>query len=317
MPKAPCNGLEIEYERRLPATGGESAPALVFIMGLGAQLVGWDDDFIEGFVRRGYQTLRFDNRDIGLSTRFKEPPLGALMPAIMQSLSGQARGGGRPAQVPYRLDDMADDTAALLDALGIRRAHVVGASMGGMIAQLMALRHPHRLLSLTSIMSSNAEPGLPAPQPQAMAALFSPLGRTPEDIVEGLVRVFRIIGSPPPLFDEDRVRARVRRAVERSLNPAGMARQFLAILAAGSRREALGGLQLPSLVIHGEQDPLVPLECGRATAAAIPGARLLTLPGMGHDLPMALWPTITDAICEVVERGERSGGHTGSDRIAR
>ncbi|MFO0573384.1 MAG: alpha/beta hydrolase [Polyangia bacterium] len=307
MPKALCNGVEIEYERLLPATGGESAPALVFIMGLGAQLVGWDDGFIEGFVRRGYQTVRFDNRDIGLSTRFTEPPLGALMPLIMQILSGQSQGGGgRPTTVPYRLDDMADDTAALIEALGLKRAHIVGASMGGMIAQLCALRHPQRVLSLTSIMSTNAEPGLPAGQPQALAALFSPLGRTPEEIVEGLVRVFRIIGSPPPLFEEERVRARVRRAVERSLNPAGMARQFLAILTAKSRKEALGGLQLPSLVVHGEKDPLVPVECGRATATSIPGARLLTLPGMGHDLPMALWPVITDAICEVAERGERA-----------
>lgn len=309
MPKALCNGIEIEYERRLPETGGESAPALVFIMGLGAQLVGWDDGFIEGFVRRGYQTVRFDNRDIGLSTRLTEPPLGALMPIIMQLLSrqtlgggGGGGGGGRPDQVPYRLDDMADDTAALIEGLGLQRAHIVGASMGGMIAQLVALRHPQRVRSLTSIMSSNAEPGLPSGQPQALAALFSPLGRTPEEIIEGLVRVFRIIGSPPPLFDEDRVRARVRRAVERSLNPAGMARQFLAILKAESRKEALGGLQLPSLVVHGELDPLVPVECGRATAASIPGARLLTLPGMGHDLPMALWPVITDAICELAER---------------
>lgn len=303
MPKALCNGMEIEYERRLPETGGESAPALVFIMGLGAQLVGWDDGFIEGFVRRGFQTVRFDNRDIGLSTRLTEPPLGALMPIIMQLLGG---GGGRPAAVPYRLDDMADDTAALIEVLGLQRAHVVGASMGGMIAQLCALRHPQRVRSLTSIMSSNAEPGLPAAQPQALAALFSPLGRAPEEIIEGLVRVFRIIGSPPPLFDEERVRARVRRTVERSLNPAGMARQFLAILKAESRKEALGGLQLPSLVVHGELDPLVPVECGRATAASIPGARLLLLPGMGHDLPMALWPVITDAICEVAERGERA-----------
>ena len=245
--------------------------------------------------------ILFDNRDAGLSQLFG--------PQHNPTLQQNHFPGWHALSSPpsYTLDDMADDTAALIEALGLERAHIVGASMGGMIAQLCALRHPQRVLSLTSIMSSNAEPGLPASQPQALAALFSPLGRTPEEIVEGLVRVFRIIGSPPPLFDEERVRARVRRAVERSLNPAGMARQFLAILKAESRKEALGGLELPALVVHGEQDPLVPVECGRATAASIPGARLLTLPGMGHDLPMALWPVLTDAICEVAERGERAG----------
>lgn len=301
MPKASCNGIEIEYELRgADGAGADKRPTLLFIMGLGAQMIGWDEDFLDGFVARGYRVLRFDNRDIGLSTRLPTESIGALMQAAMATM-----GGDRSQPVPYELTDMAEDSAALLDALGIKQAHVIGASMGGMIAQLLAIRHPHRVLSLTSLMSTNAEPGLPPPRPHAMGALLSPLGKDPEAIVAGLLNVFRTIGSPAPLFDEERIRDRVRRAYERSFHPPGMIRQFLAVLRARSRKERLAALTVPALVVHGEEDPLVPVECGRATAAAIPGARLLTFPGMGHDLPMALWPQLTDAICEVIERGEQ------------
>ena len=288
MPKVAANGIEIEYERE----GDPSAPALLFIMGLGAQLCAWDDDFIHSFVERGFQTVRFDNRDTGLSTKWPSGEITSLGPLIMAAIQGQS------FTPPYELIDMADDAAALLEALAIPACHVVGASMGGMIAQLLALRAPGRVLSLTSIMSTTNERNLPPPEPQAMAALFAPVGKSRDERITRLVETFRAIGSPAPLFDEARMHARVSRAYDRSFHPAGIGRQLLAILATPGRAAALTGLRVPALVIHGDRDPLVPLACGQATAAAIPYARLLVLPGMGHDLPAALWPTIVTAITE-------------------
>lgn len=290
MPKITARGIELAYER----AGDPAAPTLLLLNGLGGQLTSWDDDFIAAFLQRGYGVLRLDHRDTGLSTRWTKdrddgPPMTQRLAAAFMR---------QPVPTPYTLADLADDAVALLQALQIERAHVVGVSMGGMIAQLMALRSPDRVASLTSIMSTTNEPGLPPAAPQAMARLMSPIPTGRAEHIARLVETFRVIGSPPPLFDEDRVRARATRGYDRSFHPAGFLRHLLAIATTPGRAAALGALSVPALVIHGERDPLIPVACGRATAAAIPGARLLVLPEMGHDLPYALWPEIITAICD-------------------
>lgn len=294
MAKAAANGIELEYEHQ----GDPQAPAILFIMGLGAQLTGWDDEFIAGFVRRGFQTIRFDNRDVGLSTKWPEGQ--SMGPLLFQAMQGQ------PVQAPYALTELAADAEGLLDALAIASCHVVGVSMGGMIAQLLALRAPQRVRSLTSIMSTTNDRGLPPPEPHILPTLLSAPSGDRQARIEHLVGFFRTIGSPPPLFDEAHIRGRVTRSYDRCYHPAGIARQMLAILQTPGRREALKSLPVPTLVIHGDRDPLVPLGCGEATAAAIPGARLLVLPGMGHDLPPALWPQMSDAISEHARAADKT-----------
>lgn len=295
MPKAAVGGIEIEYER----AGDPQGPVILFIMGLGAQLCGWDDEFIAGFVDRGFQTVRFDNRDTGLSTKW--PSDGqALGPLLFMAMQGQA------VAAPYELTDMAQDVAGLLDALAIPSCHVVGASMGGMIAQLFALQAPQRVRSLTSIMSTTNDRGLPPPEPHILPALVAPAGPDREARINHFVEVFRTIGSQPHLFDAERSRARITRSYDRSFHPSGVGRQMLAIVRTPGRTAALGSLRVPTLVIHGDRDPLVPLACGQATAAAIPDARLLVLPGMGHELPSSLWPQMFTAIGEHAQAAERT-----------
>lgn len=295
MPKAAVGGIEIEYER----SGDPRAPAMLFIMGLGAQLCGWDDEFIAGFLDRGFQTIRFDNRDTGLSTKW--PSDGkALGPLLFMAMQGQA------VEAPYELTDMAQDVAGLLDALAIPSCHVVGASMGGMIAQLFALQTPQRVRSLTSIMSTTNDRGLPPPEPHVLPALLAPAGADREARINHLGAVFQTISSRPPLFDAERSRARITRSYDRCFHPAGVGRQLLAVVRTPGRTPALASLRVPTLVIHGDCDPLVPLACGQATAAAIPGARLLVLPGMGHELPASLWPQLFTAITEHAQAAERS-----------
>ncbi len=294
MTRVAANGIEIEYER----AGDPQAPALLFIMGLGAQLCGWDDDFIASFGQQGLQTVRLDNRDCGLSTKWPAAEPLLLGPQLMAALQGQK------VAAPYALTDLADDVVGLLDALAIPSCHLIGASMGGMIAQLVALRAPGRVRSLTSIMSTTGERGLPPPEPRVLGPLFSPVGKGRAERIEHIVEIFRAIGSPPPLFDEARVRARVTRSYDRSFHPAGVVRQLLAILSTPGRAAALGSLRVPALVLHGERDPLVPLACGQATAAAIPGARLRVLPGMGHELPSPLWPQLVEEITAHVRAAE-------------
>ena len=295
MTQVAANGIEIEYER----AGDPQAPALLFIMGLGAQLCGWDDDFIAGFVQQGLQAVRLDNRDCGLSTKWPAAEPLSLGPQILAALQGQS------VAAPYALTDLADDVVGLLDALAIKSCHVVGASMGGMIAQLLAIRAPERVRSLTSIMSTTGERGLPPPEARVLGPLFAPVGKGREGRISRMVDIFRTIGSPPPLFDEARVRARLTRSYDRSFHPAGVIRQLLAILSTPGRAAALGAVQVPALIIHGDRDPLVPLACGQATAAAIPGARLLVLPGVGHELPSAVWPQVTAAITAHVRAAEQ------------
>lgn len=286
MPNVNANGIRVEYD----TFGDGSAPPLLLIMGLAAQMILWDEQFCERLAAKGHYVIRFDNRDIGLSTKIDE----AGMPDVVKAMT--ARLQGETIEASYTLDDMADDSVGLLDALGIERAHVCGASMGGMIAQTIAIRHPNRISSLTSIMSTTGAPDLPQATPEAMAVLLIPPPTEREANIEHGLKVWRTIGSPGFPFDEERVRGRVTRSFDRCFHPEGVARQLMAILAHGDRTPALASVTAPTLVIHGADDPLVPVECGRATAEATPGADLLIIEGMGHDLPVDAWPEIVDAI---------------------
>jgi pimeloyl-ACP methyl ester carboxylesterase len=286
MPQADANGLRLEYE----TFGRSSDDPLLLVMGLGAQMILWPDDFCRQLADRGHFVVRFDNRDIGLSTKLDH--LG--LPDIMQ-LAGAAM-MRQPIEAPYLLADMASDAAGLLDALGLETAHVVGASMGGMIVQQMAIDHPRRLRSMTSIMSTTGHPDLPPAKPEAMQALLTPVPPDREGAIERGVSVFRTIGSPGFPFDEAMFREQAARAFDRCFYPDGVVRQLAAILASGSRREKLRQVKTPSLVIHGKADPLVPVEGGIDTAEAIPGAEILLIEGMGHDLPQGAWAAIIDAI---------------------
>ncbi|MYN25146.1 alpha/beta fold hydrolase [Duganella levis] len=280
MATAQVNGITIAYE----TSGSPLDPPVLLIMGLGMQLIAWPQDLVDGLVEQGYYVIRFDNRDIGLSTKFHQHKKPNLVWAYLKSLFGLKQTSG------YTLHDMADDVAGLLDALGIAQAHVVGVSMGGMIAQIFASRFAGRALSLTSIMSTSGRRGLPGPSASARNALMRPLphGATRKEVVDRSVETFRLIGSPSFPIPERTMRASIGRALDRSVSPDGMARQLLAIVASGDRTPLLRKIRCPALVIHGAADPLVPVACGIDTARAIPGARLEVIEGMGHDLPPQL-----------------------------
>ena len=286
MPRVETNGIQVEYD----TFGDRSARPLLLVMGLGGQMIMWDEEFCEQLADCGHFVVRFDNRDIGFSTQFDEhgpPDMAAMMAAFA---------GGEAPPSAYTLDDMADDAAGLIEALELEAAHVCGASMGGMIAQTLAIRYPRRVKSLVSIMSTTGEPELPGPSPEAMSILVGPPPQTREEAIERGVKLWSVIGSPGFPFDEERTRERAGRFYDRANHPEGQARQLAAIVSHGSRREALTRLDVPTLVIHGAADPLVPVAGGRDTAAAIPGAELLVVEGMGHDLPPGAWPTIVPAI---------------------
>jgi pimeloyl-ACP methyl ester carboxylesterase len=282
-----ANGIRIAYEDAGPRDG----PVVLLVMGLGGQLTLWPDEFVAALNAHGLRTIRYDNRDVGLSTRFDH----AGVPNI-KWLFAKALLGLRPRS-PYRLADMAADGDALLAALGVERAHIVGASMGGMIAQHMAAARPTRAQSLTSIMSTTGNRRLPRPDRAAMRALAErPMQGDHEALVAYAKRTAHVIGSPAYPPDPDRLDQRVRRDFARAWYPPGFARQMAAIIADGDRREMLRTIKVPTLVIHGEADPLVPPAGGEDTARNISGARLMTIPGMGHDLPLALVDTLADAI---------------------
>jgi len=292
MPKVPANGIEIEYE----SFGDESSDPLLLIMGLGGQMLLWHEDFCEALAERGHWVVRYDNRDVGLSTKFDAagvPDMAALADLLI---------AGQPSEAPYTLDDMADDGASLLSALGIERAHVCGASMGGMIAQILAHRHPERVKSLTSIMSTSGDPRLPPSRPHVISKLLEPPPRDRESNISHAVEVARCIGSPAFPTPEEELRERAARMYDRSFHPEGTARQFAAIVANGSRRDKLRDLNVPALVIHGKADDLVPFEGGVDTHECIQGAEALWIEGMGHDLPRVLWPEIIAAIRGLTER---------------
>jgi pimeloyl-ACP methyl ester carboxylesterase len=290
MPHITANGIELFYEEQ----GDPQAETILLVMGLGAQMTLWPDEFVAALVDHGYHVIRYDNRDIGLSHKFE----GARAPGIkMQVLRKALRW---PAKVPYTLKDMADDGAALLDALGIAKAHVVGASMGGMIAQLMAIHHGDKLLSLTSIMSTTGNPKLPQAEKHAMQALTAPLPALDDEaaLIEHGVNIRANIGSPGYPDDPERLRERVLKGIRRSVYPPGLPRQLAAIIDDGDRRERLAQVDVPTLVLHGEDDPLVKLAAGQETAAHIPGAKLVTYPGWGHDLPIELIEPLANEIAK-------------------
>ena len=293
MASITANGITIEYDM----FGPTDAEPVLLIMGLGAQMTLWPVEFCNALVARGFHVIRFDNRDIGLSTKFDAAGVPDIPMLMMASFLG------KEPEVAYRLDDMAADAVGLLDALGIARAHVVGASMGGMIAQMVAATYPERTLSLTSIMSTTGNPAVPSARPDIMAILTDrPTTMDANAIMAFTANAARLIGSPAYPPNEERLLARVKSDFERSYSPAGYLRQMAAIIAGGDRRPRLSAITAPTLVLHGDSDPLVSVEGGRDTAENIKGATLKIIAGMGHDLPLELVDEIADAIKDVASR---------------
>ena len=288
MPIVAVNGINIAYDE----VGDAKAPVILLIMGLGTQMIAWPETFCLALARRGFRVVRFDNRDIGLSTKFETVPPIDLAAAFARAMAKKS------VDAPYTVDDMAADAIGLMDALGIGNAHVVGASMGGMIAQIVAARYANRTRSLTSIMSSSGEPGLPPGKPEAISALLAPRPHPDdrENVIKAGMTILRVIGSPGFPTSEVDLRAKVEQATDRSYYPPGAGRHLLAILASGSRVELLKRIRVPTLVIHGADDPLVPVGGGKDTARHISGAVLKIIPGMGHDLANGLIPILVEAI---------------------
>lgn len=291
--KVTANGIQIEVD----VQGSPQGEPLMLVMGLGMQYVAWPEELVADLVSRGFRVIRFDNRDIGLSQGFDHvgPPrmVGAMLRYTLRL----------PVSAPYRLRDMADDAVGVLDALGIRSAHVVGASMGGMIAQHMAATHPTRVRSLTLIMTSSGARQLPQPRMKTRQALLSrPRSAEVADVVAHLESLIRVIGSPGYPSDPARQRQRLEAAVRRAWRPAGTARQMLAIVADGDRSPLLSKIRVPTRVVHGADDPLVPPAAAPDLVAKIQGATLDLVPGMGHDLPLALLPRLADNMADVARR---------------
>ncbi|MGK2949681.1 MAG: alpha/beta fold hydrolase [Acidimicrobiales bacterium] len=287
---ASANAIELCYE----TFGDPSDEPLLMVMGLGAQMTLWPVELCEALVDRGFFVVRYDNRDTGLSTKFDDVG-GDFLSTFMAASQGE------PVEVAYRLSDLAADGMGLLDHLGLASAHIVGASMGGMIAQTMAIEHPERVRTLTSIMSTTGEAEVGMPSAEAMAVLLRPAATTRDEAIESGVAARKVIGSPEH-FDEVEARRGVAEAYDRCWNPAGTARHLLAIVASGSRTEGLQSLDVPTLVVHGDVDPLVTPSGGHRTAALVPGAELLVLEGMGHDLPPAYLGPIVEAITSLAAR---------------
>lgn len=280
------NGVELVYD----TFGDPDAPAILLIMGLGSQMIDWKDEFCSLLACSGFRVIRFDNRDAGQSTIFEaagHPDIAAMV---------EARQRGERLEAPYLLWDLMSDTMGLLDALGIEKTHVVGLSMGGMIAQLLAAHHPNRVLTLTSIMSHTGEPGLPGPTPKAWECLTAPLAPELERFIEQYVSKWQVYCGPRYPIDVKAAEEHAARLFARGIHTAGRDRQLSAILASGSRRAVLSSVSCPALVIHGDSDPVVPIAGGIATVRAIKGAQFLSFQGMGHDLAKALWPRVVDAI---------------------
>jgi pimeloyl-ACP methyl ester carboxylesterase len=282
--------LELCYE----TFGDPGDPALLLIMGLGTQMVGWPEGFCRALADRGLYVIRYDNRDIGRSTRMRQFPPPTMRQLLLRDKSAAG----------YSLADMADDGVALLDHLGIERAHVAGASMGGMIAQLVAVRHPRRVLSLASIMSNTGHLWKGVPGLRVYPLFLRRPAADRQGAIEAAVATWRLIGSPGFPFDEAELRRTLELSYDRGYNPAGAGRQLAAIIASGDRTAQLRGITAPTVVIHGTRDRMVMPSGGRETAKAIPGAKLVMIDGMGHDLPRGAWDRIVDAIVENIERAD-------------
>lgn len=276
--------IEIAYD----TFGDPSDPPMLLIMGLGAQMIRWDEALCKALAAQGHWVIRFDNRDVGLSTKFDDSGVPNIISLIQ----------GNPVDVPYKLKDMASDAVGLLDALGIKEADVIGASMGGMIAQTMAIHYPDRVRTLTSIMSSTGNPDLPQPTSDAMSLLLAPPASSRDEYIKNSLMSAKVLHGPHYPLDEDYVRNYSEISYDRCYHPAGFSRQLAAVLASGNRNEALGKVKIPTLVIHGDADPLVPVEGGKDTAKSIPDAKLLIIEGMGHSFPVEKVPQILQAILQ-------------------
>ncbi len=286
-------GIDIAYQR----LGRPDAPAILLIMGIAAQSIHWPDAFCHALVDSGLQVIRFDNRDSGLSTHLKD----SLVPNLPAVLAGDL------SSVSYTLSDMAADAVALLDHLGIEKAHVAGASMGGQIAQTIAINHPERVMSLISMMSTTGSMQVGQPSPEVLQAVFSgPPAVTREQVIQQMIRAARVVGSPGYPGDESEIATRAGRAYDRCHDPVGTARQAVATLASGDRTVRLRQLTVPALVIHGLADSMCDVSGGRATADAIPGAELILIEGMGHDLPPGLRSRLAALVAEFVWRAEKA-----------
>lgn len=285
MPRANLStGIELEYE----TFGPPDRPTMLFVMGLGAQMIAWDDGFCERFVERGLHVVRFDNRDCGLSTGFDGQAVDP-MAVIAKVMAGEA-----PPPVPYTLSDMAADAVGLLDHLGVDAAHVMGASMGGMIVQTMAIEHPERVRTMTSVMSMPGDPAVGGATPEARTALLAPPPTDREAFIAAANR--SLVWASKRYGDADRLRSNAARAFDRAFRPEGVVRQLAAIYADGDRSERLARIDAPTLVVHGRDDTLIAPSGGERTAEVVPGATLVLFDDMGHDLPEPLWPDIVDAV---------------------
>jgi pimeloyl-ACP methyl ester carboxylesterase len=296
MPQVRANGIDIEYE----SFGRDGDPLILLIMGFGAQLIFWPEALCQGLAAKGFRVVRFDNRDVGKSTHLADQPVPdprALFAEVM---------AGRSPHVPYTLDDMADDAVGLMDALSVRRAHIVGASMGGMIAQLAAIKHPDRTKSLISIMSTTGRRDLPSGNPETLSVLFRPPDSTSrDDLMEASILVQKALSGPGFPLSEPEMRARAERRTDYApFDMDGIARQSAALIAAPPRNALLKELRCPALVLHGADDPVIPAAAAKDTAASIPGAELIIVAGMGHDFPAALVPVYLKHIGDFVAKVE-------------
>jgi pimeloyl-ACP methyl ester carboxylesterase len=291
MPRAHGNGVELEYE----TVGDPAGRPLLLVQGLGAQLISVEDGLCQELASRGFLVIRYDNRDAGLSTWFDDA----------RPVNLAAIWGGDHSSLAYTVEDMADDAAVVLDAAGVPAAHVAGISLGGMIAQLLATRHPARVRSLASIMSTTGDRAVGRPTGEAASVLVSSMPSDRDGFIERTVANAKAVGSGTAFpFDAEAVRQGAARSFDRAYHPKGTGRQFAAILAAGDRTGALGQVRVPTLVVHGEEDQVIGVSGGEATAAAIPGARLLRVPGLGHELPPGFWPALADALVENADRAD-------------
>ena len=291
MPRAHGNGVELEYE----TVGDPAGRPLLLVQGLGAQLISVEDGLCQELASRGFLVIRYDNRDAGLSTWFDDA----------RPVNLAAVWGGDHSTLAYTLEDIADDAVAVLDAAGAEAAHVAGISLGGMIAQLLATRYPARVRSLASIMSTTGDRAVGQPTAEAASVLMSSMPGDRERYIDQAVANTRAFSSGTAYpFDEDAVRRGAARGFDRAYHPKGTGRQFAAILAAGDRTAALGQIRVPTVVVHGEEDQIIGVSGGEATAAAIGGARLLRVPGLGHELPPGFWPVLADALVEVADRAD-------------
>lgn len=294
MTQIRANGIAIEYDEAGPKDG----PAFLLINGFGTQMTSWPDEFRDGIAKAGYRTIRFDNRDVGLSQKFDGiiPEIPAVMKAVAE---------GRKVPAPYVLNDMADDAAALLDALGVESAHVAGASMGGMIAQTVALRHPRKVRSLISLMSTTSDPSLPRSSPEAQEALMSrPPSTSRADVIEHTVKARRAYASTKYPADDAWLRQRIGEIYDRSYYPEGTQRQWAAIVGSPPRTQGLKTLRVPTLVLHGSVDTLIRPEAGKHTAECIPGAELHIIEGWGHDMTQSAAPVLLSYVLPFMARVE-------------